>query len=94
MTSTSLKRLSFALPLLFALGGCSILGKQKEPTTLYAPDPRMQADPSWPGVDWQLSISNCVNAPLPQPTSSHRQAGGGASQARNASPTRWLHLPM
>jgi cholesterol transport system auxiliary component len=58
MTSTSLKRLSFALPLLFALGGCSILGKQKEPTTLYAPDPRMQADPSWPGVDWQLSISN------------------------------------
>ena len=59
MTTTSLKRLSFALPLLFALGGCSILGgKQKEPTTLYAPDPRVQADPSWPSVDWQLSISN------------------------------------
>jgi cholesterol transport system auxiliary component len=58
MTSTSLKRLSFALPLLLALGGCSILGKQKEPTTLYAPDPRVQADPSWPDVDWQLSISN------------------------------------
>ena len=59
MTTTSLKRLSFALPLLFALGGCSILGgKQKEPTTLYAPDPRVQADPAWPSVDWQLSISN------------------------------------
>jgi cholesterol transport system auxiliary component len=50
-------RLSFALPLLFALGGCSILGgKQKEPTTLYAPDPRVQADPAWPSVDWQLTI--------------------------------------
>lgn len=59
MTSNMRIRLSFALPLLFALGGCSILGgKQKEPTTLYAPDPRVQADPSWPSVDWQLSISN------------------------------------
>ncbi|GAA4999604.1 ABC transporter [Pseudoluteimonas lycopersici] len=49
----------FALPLLFALASCSILGgKQREPTTLYAPDPRVQADPSWPNVDWQLSISN------------------------------------
>ena len=58
MTTTSRTRLLFALPLLFALAGCSILGgKQKEPTTLYAPDPRVQADPSWPSVDWQLSIS-------------------------------------
>jgi cholesterol transport system auxiliary component len=49
----------FALPLLFALDSCSILGgKQREPNTLYAPDPRVQADPSWPSVDWQLSISN------------------------------------
>jgi cholesterol transport system auxiliary component len=56
MTSNTRIRLSFALPLLFALGGCSILGKQKEPTTLYAPDPRVQADPSWPSVGWQLTI--------------------------------------
>ena len=58
MTTTSRNRLSFALPLLLVLAGCSILGgKQKEPTTLFAPDPRVQADPSWPSVDWQLSIS-------------------------------------
>lgn len=59
MTSNTRMRLSFALPLLFALGGCSILGSggQRQPTTLYAPDPRVQADPSWPSVDWQLSIS-------------------------------------
>ena len=59
MTPNIRLRSSFALPLLLALAGCSILGgKQKEPTTLYAPDPRVQADPSWPSVDWQLSISN------------------------------------
>ena len=59
MTTISRMRVALVLPLLFALGGCSILGgKQKEPTTLYAPDPRVQADPSWPSVDWQLSISN------------------------------------
>jgi cholesterol transport system auxiliary component len=59
MTPNIRMRSSFALPLLLALAGCSILGgKQKEPTTLYAPDPRVQADPSWPSVDWQLSISN------------------------------------
>jgi len=59
MTTISRMRVALVLPLLFALGGCSILGgKQKEPTTLYAPDPRVQADPAWPSVDWQLSISN------------------------------------
>ncbi|MFT3897058.1 MAG: ABC-type transport auxiliary lipoprotein family protein [Thermomonas sp.] len=55
---TTRHRLAFSLLLLPALAGCSILGgKQKEPSTLYAPDPRVQVDPSWPNVDWQLSIS-------------------------------------
>lgn len=40
------------------LAGCSILSdKPKDPTTLYAPDPRVQADPTWPSANWQLSIS-------------------------------------
>ena len=39
------------------LGGCSILGGNKTPSTIYAPDPRVQADPSWPAVDWQLTLS-------------------------------------
>lgn len=39
------------------LAGCSILGKPKDPTTVYAPDPRVQADPSWPTVPWQLAVT-------------------------------------
>ena len=39
------------------LAGCSILGGSKTPSTIYAPDPRVQADPSWPSVGWQLSLA-------------------------------------
>jgi len=38
--------------------GCSLLGgKQKAPSTVYAPDPRVAADASWPTVQWQLTVS-------------------------------------
>lgn len=42
-----------------AVSGCSsILGeKPKAPTVQYAPDPRVPADPGWPQVSWQLSLS-------------------------------------
>lgn len=44
--------------LLLALAGCSVLGdKPKERSTHYAPDPRVQADPSWPQANWQLSLT-------------------------------------
>jgi cholesterol transport system auxiliary component len=39
------------------LGGCSLLGGSREPVTIYAPDPRIPADPAWPQATWQLSIS-------------------------------------
>ncbi len=39
------------------LGGCSLLGGKKNTSTIYAPDPRVQTDPSWPSVQWQLSLS-------------------------------------
>jgi len=38
------------------LGGCSLLGKKKA-ATIYAPDARVQAEPSWPSVHWQLSVN-------------------------------------
>ncbi|ALN79256.1 hypothetical protein LA76x_1097 [Lysobacter antibioticus] len=49
----------FSSATVLALAGCSsILGeKPKKPTTQYAPDPRVQADPSWPNANWQLSLS-------------------------------------
>ncbi len=46
--------------LCLGLAGCSILGSggsERARSTLYAPDPRVLADPSWPAVDWQLSIN-------------------------------------
>ena len=39
-----------------ALGGCSIVGGSKEPVTVFAPLPRVQADRAWPALDAQLSI--------------------------------------
>lgn len=40
------------------LAGCSILGggNARERSTIYDLDPRVAADPSWPRVDWQLSL--------------------------------------
>ena len=41
------------------LAGCGILGGgRKDAPTIYAPDPRVQADPAWPQVDWQLSVNH------------------------------------
>jgi len=40
------------------LAGCSILGGSKEASTIYAPDPRVVADPAWPNVSWQLEIAH------------------------------------
>ena len=46
-----------AVVTLLALAGCSILGsEQRDPITIYAPQPQVAADPSWPTVAWQLSV--------------------------------------
>lgn len=43
---------------LLALAGCALLaGGDRQSTTIYAPQVRVQADPAWPQVDWQLSIA-------------------------------------
>ena len=39
------------------LTGCSVVGGSKEPPTLFAPEAMAEADPAWPGVDWQLGTS-------------------------------------
>ena len=51
-TSTGTVRASLGgLLLACLLAGCSILGGSKSPSTIYAPDPRVQADPAWPSVN-------------------------------------------
>ncbi len=56
----ALPRLAVALALGTLLAGCSSLlggGGGGEPSTIYAPDPRVAADPAWPHADWQLTLS-------------------------------------
>lgn len=52
-----------ALGLVAALAACSILPEKTE-VALFAPDPRITADPSWPTVDWQLVVPRPVGAAL------------------------------
>ncbi len=43
---------------LLMLAGCSVLaGGDRHAVTIYAPQVRIEADPSWPQVDWQLVIA-------------------------------------
>lgn len=54
-------RPGLALALLACLGlaGCSSLlgGGDKTPTTVYAPEVRVQADPAWPSIGWSLVVA-------------------------------------
>lgn len=52
----SIKR--FAPLCLLVLAGCSVLaGGDRQSVTIYAPQARVQADPAWPQVDWQLVLA-------------------------------------
>lgn len=45
------------------LAGCaSLIGGSKDPTTIYAPDARVQAAPQWPQVKWQLALGRTTGA--------------------------------
>lgn len=58
VTTTRPAQWIIALACALLLAGCSILGgDERERATIFAPDPRVSADPSWPTVDWQLSLS-------------------------------------
>jgi cholesterol transport system auxiliary component len=51
-------RLLAGLALAATLAGCSIISdKPRNTSTIFAPDPRVQPDPSWPTVDWQLVLA-------------------------------------
>ncbi|HEX5693099.1 MAG TPA: ABC-type transport auxiliary lipoprotein family protein [Arenimonas sp.] len=41
---------------LVLLAGCTAIGGPKTEVSIYAPQTRIQADPAWPTVDWQLTI--------------------------------------
>ena len=73
------------------LGGCAVLGGDREPTTIYAPDPRMPADPAWPTVAWQLSIGRPDAARIiDSPRIAVRPTPGEVQLYKAA---RWAKLP-
>ncbi|HET6436123.1 MAG TPA: ABC-type transport auxiliary lipoprotein family protein [Xanthomonadaceae bacterium] len=47
-----------ACVLALSASACSVLGGSKDAATIYAPDPRVPADPAWPRVDRQLEIAS------------------------------------
>lgn len=78
---------------LAALAGCSsILGSgPREPTTIYAPEVRVAADPAWPTVTWSLVIAKptaarVVDSPRisVRPTPGELQVYKGASWSQPA----------
>lgn len=87
----SIARLLMAAALAVAVTGCGLLGGggSREPGTIYSPVVRVQADPAWPRVEWQLSIAGAtaprmVDSPRinVRPTPAELQVYAGASWAQ------------
>ena len=74
-----LRALSFAIVLALAAGGCGILPK-KSNASLYSPQIRVQPDPSWPRVDWQLAVMRPVSEQLVDSTRILVRPGGSELQ--------------
>lgn len=92
MSRPTLFRPLLPIALIAALGGCSLLGSnERSAVTIYSPVVRIQADPSWPTVDWQLvlvkpSAARVVDSPRinVRPTPSELEIYKGASWAQPA----------
>ncbi|WP_369349195.1 ABC-type transport auxiliary lipoprotein family protein [Stenotrophomonas sp. JAG2] len=80
------------IALIAALGGCSLLGSnERSAVTIYSPVVRIQADPGWPTVEWQLvlvkpSAARVVDSPRinVRPTPSELEVYKGVSWAQPA----------
>lgn len=92
MSRPTLFRPLLPIALIAALGGCSLLGSnERSAVTIYSPVVRIQADPSWPTVDWQLvlvkpSAARVVDSPRinVRPTPSELEVYKGVSWAQPA----------
>jgi len=92
-TRRALPRLAVALALGTLLAGCSSLlgggGGDRDRSTIYAPDPRVEANPAWPRAEWQLTLSPPTAARMidsfriaVRPTPAELQVYRGASWAK------------
>ena len=75
------------------LSACAALGGGSNgAAAIYAPDPRVPADPAWPAVSWQLSVTSPLAARLldsarivVRPSPNEMQVYKGASWAKRPS---------
>ncbi|WP_312236465.1 ABC-type transport auxiliary lipoprotein family protein [Stenotrophomonas sp.] len=92
MSRPTLPRILLPVALIAALGGCSLLGSnERSAVTIYSPIVRIQADPGWPKVDWQLivvkpSAARVVDSPRinVRPSPSELEVYKGVSWAQPA----------
>lgn len=92
MSRPTLTRILLPAAMLALLGGCSLLGSnERSAVTIYSPVVRIQADPSWPQVDWQLvlvkpSAARVVDSPRinVRPSPSELEVYKGVSWAQPA----------
>ncbi|MDQ3205151.1 MAG: ABC-type transport auxiliary lipoprotein family protein [Pseudomonadota bacterium] len=89
----TLARLVLAAALTLPLAACSVLSRTAEDTTaLYAPDPRVPPDPTWPDVQFQLTVASPSSARMidslriaVRPSPNELQVYKGASWAKRPS---------
>lgn len=64
LPATRARRVLIVAAMLLPLAACSSLlgSKPSEATVLYAPDPRVAAQPAWPSVAWQLTVASPSSA--------------------------------
>jgi len=92
MSRPTLTRILLPAAMLALLGGCSLLGSnERSAVTIYSPVVRIQPDPSWPKVDWQLvlvkpSAARVVDSPRinVRPSPSELEVYKGVSWAQPA----------
>lgn len=92
MSRPTLTRILLPAAMLALLGGCSLLGSnERSAVTIYSPVVRIQPDPSWPQVDWQLvlvkpSAARVVDSPRinVRPSPSELEVYKGVSWAQPA----------
>ncbi|MET4616576.1 cholesterol transport system auxiliary component [Stenotrophomonas sp. 2619] len=92
MSRPTLTRILLPAAMLALLGGCSLLGSnERSAVTIYSPVVRIQADPGWPTVDWQLvlvkpSAARVVDSPRinVRPSPSELEVYKGVSWAQPA----------
>ena len=91
-SSRRVLRHGLAVLAVLMLTACALGGGSRDNVAIYAPDPRVEVDPAWPAVTWQLTITSPVAARMldsmriaVRPSPNQIQVYKGASWAKRPS---------